>query len=75
MTPVELSLGAVHQLNQVQVQQSPMGAAQMQSLPMLAALSLGGRVVEEKKAGAGAGVGDDKIGDGGREAMDVDVDV
>ncbi|EIW78804.1 Opi1-domain-containing protein [Coniophora puteana RWD-64-598 SS2] len=67
-TPVELSLGAVHQLNQVQVQQSPMGAAQMQSLPPLAALSLGGRVVEEK-AGTGA-----VVGDGGREAMDVDVD-
>ncbi|EIW78813.1 Opi1-domain-containing protein [Coniophora puteana RWD-64-598 SS2] len=65
-TPIELSLGAVHQLNQVQVQQSPMGAAQMQSLPPLAALSLGGRVVEEK-AGTGA-----VVGDGGREAMDVD---
>jgi len=47
----------------------------MQSLPPLAALSLGGRVVEEKKAGAGAdiGVGVGEMGQGVREAMDVDV--
>jgi len=48
-----------------------MGTAQMQILPPLAALSLGEKVVEDKKAGAGGAIGE--MGEGGREAMDVDV--